>query len=366
MVSRQNWIEVRFLPVMNTAEKIEYELYTGGTAISSMTEAELDELRKTDTDWFDVLFRDGTLESHQITATGGTENTTYYLSGGYLSQEGNVLGTGFERYTAKLTLNNESGDFRFGTSINLAYSELTNAGEGSQSIYAALNTAYWSNPYYAPYDENGDFTNIATGGTSNGLASLKLNSNTTRDIRAVVNTNMAYDLPFVEGLTVSTKWGVDFLGRDVNGYTDPNSPVGATTNFTGSQGSVTRSYSSNPSFVGTTSVSYTKEIGDHAFTGALYHEVLYAKSSNFNFAGFGLTGRFGNEADITGSAAFLPTVGGGGTSNAMNSYFFTGNYGYKDKYFFNGAIRTDQIVKIRPSKPKCIILVSRWILVCIR
>lgn len=49
------------------------------------------------TDWQDELFQTAFMQQHQLGVTGGTKDMKYSLSGGYLSQEGIGIGSGFDR-----------------------------------------------------------------------------------------------------------------------------------------------------------------------------------------------------------------------------------------------------------------------------
>src|SRR5690554_968816 len=51
------------------------------------------------TNWQDHIFRTAPIHNFNISASGGTENTSYYISGGYFRQDGVVIESGFERYS---------------------------------------------------------------------------------------------------------------------------------------------------------------------------------------------------------------------------------------------------------------------------
>ena len=56
------------------------------------------------TDWQNEIYRNGTIQNHQITIGGGTENARYFVSGGYMDQEGIVINTAYERFTLRSNL----------------------------------------------------------------------------------------------------------------------------------------------------------------------------------------------------------------------------------------------------------------------
>src|SRR5688572_10939068 len=63
------------------------------------------------TDWQDELFNNAAMQKHQLSLSGGNNNTTYYMSGEYLTQEGVAEGSGFDRYGFRLNLDNKPRDW---------------------------------------------------------------------------------------------------------------------------------------------------------------------------------------------------------------------------------------------------------------
>lgn len=56
------------------------------------------------TDWQNEIFRAGLQHSHQLSVTGGGENVQFALSGGYMNQEGTVIGSDFERFNGRANI----------------------------------------------------------------------------------------------------------------------------------------------------------------------------------------------------------------------------------------------------------------------
>lgn len=71
------------------------------------------------TNWQDEVYQTAIAKSHQLSFSGGSETTSYYLSGGYLDQEGTLLGSGYKRYTLRLNLDSKVKDWlRVGATTN--------------------------------------------------------------------------------------------------------------------------------------------------------------------------------------------------------------------------------------------------------
>ncbi|WP_205502998.1 SusC/RagA family TonB-linked outer membrane protein [Rufibacter psychrotolerans] len=328
------------LELMNSNQKLDYELYRGNPY--DWTDEDLARLRQINTDWGDVFFQTGKTANHTLSASGGSEKTTYYISGSIFDQTGIVRNTGLKRYTGRINVENISGPLTFGLNTTFGYSELMNTEESDTGIGQPLNAINWTNPYETPYDENGEYT-VITSGQPNALQELLENSNLRQQLKGVGTVYLSYAVPFVKGLTLSTRWGGDFRSDESTVYTDPTTYNGSFA--TGGSGSLTRGYARNFRYTGTTSATYATQFGtDHTLTVGLYNEIVDNLGRSFEFTGYGLGGPFENEAGITpGNATngFIPAVFGTGSENALLSYFTTINYGFKDRYFLNVGLRRD-------------------------
>ncbi|HEX5170974.1 MAG TPA: SusC/RagA family TonB-linked outer membrane protein, partial [Cyclobacteriaceae bacterium] len=84
------------------------------------------------TNWQNELFQSAAMQNHQISFSGGTENTTFYLSGERTVQDGVALGSGFDRTSARLNLDIKPRDwFSVGATLNYAQ---TNEKLGSNNL----------------------------------------------------------------------------------------------------------------------------------------------------------------------------------------------------------------------------------------
>ncbi|MCH7411575.1 TonB-dependent receptor [Belliella sp. DSM 111904] len=326
--------------VMSSSEKLDYELANGNPY--GWTEDELAELRMIDTNWEDVLLRTGYTQNHQISASGGNENTTFFLSGSYFDQTGTVPNTDLKRYTARMNVETKLNNFTFGANISGGYSKFNNTLEGDSFIGSPLNAIRWSNPYETPYQSDGSFTQLVSG-QPNALQELLQNRTLRNQVKGIAIGFVQYDAPFLEGLSVRTNWGIDYTQNETEQYLDRETYRGFIAQ--GRAGSLERGFGKNFRYTGTTSITYKKQIDeDNEFRVSLYNEIIENDSTQFGFTGFGLIGPFQNEAGITPGNplnGFIPVVRGNGAQNALVSYFADATYGYKGRYFLNGGVRRD-------------------------
>ncbi|MEC4005472.1 TonB-dependent receptor [Flavobacterium sp. SUN052] len=81
------------------------------------------ELLGNGTNWQNEIYQTSIAKSHQIAFSGAKDGTNYYLSGGFLDQEGNIIGSGYKRYTMRLNLDSKVKDWlKVGTNINTGIS----------------------------------------------------------------------------------------------------------------------------------------------------------------------------------------------------------------------------------------------------
>ena len=117
--------------------------------------AELLSMENYDTDWLDLILRTAITHNVDASISGGSDKSRYYASISYMNQEGVLISTDFERYTAKFSLDSDfSKRFRAGLNINFSYSKnnLT-SGEYAQALSAP--------PILPAYNEDGSFADYS-------------------------------------------------------------------------------------------------------------------------------------------------------------------------------------------------------------
>ena len=110
-----------------------------------------------DTDWQDVVFRNGLIQNYHLSIDGGTEKATYSLSGSWFGQEGIIIGSDFSRFTARMNTAFQAFPWmKIGENISFMASVAQNAyesGDNSESaganiLSAAFAMAPWDPVYY--------------------------------------------------------------------------------------------------------------------------------------------------------------------------------------------------------------------------
>jgi TonB-dependent starch-binding outer membrane protein SusC len=327
------------LRLMNTTEKLDYELANGNPY--AWTAAELADLRKINTNWQDEITQTGITRSHQLSASGGNEKTTFYLSGAMFDQVGTVQRTGLERYSGRMNIDHKANDnVKIGVNVFAGWSDFRNTTEANTGIASPLNGIRWANPYETPRTATGGYTSIVSG-QPNPVQDMNETERGTKELKLIANGYLEAKLPFItNGLSFRTNWGVDNEIWDQTTLFTRFSVVGQ--GQAGGNGLYSKGSRNLTRFTGTTSLSYAKSIKEHSFTVGLYQEFVKRKFQTFGYNGFGLTGNFQNGAGITnGNPTFIPNVNENKLANALVSYFTLGSYSFKNRYFFNGSFRRD-------------------------
>lgn len=78
-----------------------------------------------DTDWQDEGYKDGSIQNYNVALSGGTENTSYYLSMDYLDNKGTLVGSGpdYKRYSLRVNSETQLGRVKFGENVYVMRSD---------------------------------------------------------------------------------------------------------------------------------------------------------------------------------------------------------------------------------------------------
>jgi len=76
---------------------------------------------ETDTDWQDQIFQDGLIQDYNLTYSGGNETSNHLFSAEYLSQEGTLVNTGYERYSFRANSSAKFGKFTIGETMSVSF-----------------------------------------------------------------------------------------------------------------------------------------------------------------------------------------------------------------------------------------------------
>lgn len=175
-----------------------------------------------DTDWQDEVFQDALVQNYHLSIDGGSEKTTYSLSGSWYSQEGTIIGSDYKRLTVRLNTSHQVNNWlKVGENISFMSSTARNAMNNSESagasvLSAAFAMAPWDPVRYPDGSVNrqGDDLSgqIAAGSNfknvTNPVSMVEMSHPKDRNERFV--GNVFAEINPIEGLTFRSSYSFDY------------------------------------------------------------------------------------------------------------------------------------------------------------
>lgn len=333
------------------APTLTYDMYVGNSkVIKKLDVLNAAEYRKAlvdpaydhggNTDWQDVIYRNGFLQNHNV-SFGKTTNTGSYLASlSRMSQDGIVEKSSFKRTTARLNAEESFlDDKRLTVKMNLTASDINEtgipngntAGSDGQLIIHAL----MANPTRSLRDSTGAYTNFNMNAHYNPAYLLSIWDDHTNTFRVLGNIEAAFRI--LPGLNYRFNYGVDKSTSERNTTIYPN--------YTDRQ--PTGAYQQNNLKSLTTLVehylTYNKSFNKHNLE--LLGGFSYQK---FSFSGttYGLQGIAAQGVGVApeynpGYSGTTTSPSGYAQENELQSGFGRINYNYDSRYMFTASLRAD-------------------------
>ena len=287
------------------------------------------------TDWQGELFNNAAMHKHLLSLSGGSQTTTFYMSGEYLKQEGVAIGSGFNRYGIRANIENKPRQW-VTLGANLSFSQ-TNE-QLSTSSESVIADALLITPQVPVKDLNGDWGggDIINGANQfapvNPVAIASLTTNRNRRRQFWGGLNLALNL--AKGLTFRTSFNTDIKYANSLFYR-PTYRIGWAVN---ASATLNNFVSMSTYWNWNKLLEYTRQIGKHNFTVMASHE---AQESNWQNLSGSRSGFLTNDVFDLNAGAQPGTNGGGSGEWAMESILGRINYNYDNKYLLTGTFRRD-------------------------
>ncbi|WP_163713293.1 SusC/RagA family TonB-linked outer membrane protein [Mangrovibacterium lignilyticum] len=329
--------------------------------------AQVAKLESTNTDWFNILFRNPFSQSHTIGVSGGNSRLRVYSSLGFAGRNGTAIGNDTQDLNGSIRLTSQVTDklnvgftisgsktktdgfydvspYSYATKINRAIPAFDDNGD---LYYYSKDNGYLYN-FINERDQSGNANNMQTVNTN-----LNVNYNISRSLR--INVLGSYNMSSTEGQSYATERTnamTDLRGYEYGestategGYSSSHLPVG---------GILNEDTNRSASWNFRTNLSYNSLIAKkHALTALLGFEMQSVKYDGYSSTVYGYL------RDRGKSFAVLPTTltsYGFSYANYLleantNSirdrltnnvgYYLTLNYAYDGRYVVNFSARGD-------------------------
>jgi len=310
--------------------------------------------------WSDAVFQDAGRTNINLNVSGASDRSNYFISGGYLKEDGIAKFSGYERFNFRTDVSSQANDW---LKVGVAFDGASDSRIGLFSGGATVNPfSYTRNigPIYPVYQRNLTTGAIVTdekgqprldwgGGNfgpntkmgdrpqswngSNLLGVLSLDENRQRRLNG--NINSFAEITFLKDFTFKTTLGLNYF--EIDQLTYQNNEFGDAFNV---RGRATKTMQQSVSLTGNQVLSWNKNIKKHSIRALAGHEnyqykvrSLQATKTGFSYPG--------NQTSLDNAAVVESPPSSSEDIHRIESYFGSVNYSFDNKYLLSASLRTD-------------------------
>jgi TonB-dependent starch-binding outer membrane protein SusC len=303
------------------------------------------------TDWQDEIYQTGSVQSHQLSFSGGQDKTTYFISGSYFDQVGTLIETDFNRYTLRGSIDHQVKEWlKVGFSTNLIRSsQKIGLSDGFDAV---TSTVLYNSPASPVRDVFGNFVAQTRIGTANfGNPANPVALATFRDVRNVTTRSFGAlytEVKFVEGLSLRSEANYDFNLASDKAFQPLITNDSLRINIISP--SRLREQRTNSLFWAVKNyLNYDKTFGKHSIYVTVGHEAQSSAYDYINASRQNLTLNLPSLAAGQGGNDSNEQIGAGANVWSMESYFGRISYAFDKRYAFSATIRRDGSSAFGPS-----------------
>lgn len=314
------------------------------------------------TDFIGALMNNNSQSQHHaVSLSGGSANTQYFASINHMDQDGVIDNTNFKRYNVRTNLNSKLTDYlSFGLNLGLR-NQITNTPGISPDNTAYMNPFYQAvrmlpiHPMYAP---NGLYTAYnSSAGYVSALAAVensgyqKYNQNYFEG-----QANLVFTVPWVEGLSAKMQGAYDYFDQESKSWLQPYETMGiAREQVTGdfihlknapgiNRTTLRQGHSATYKKTLQASLNYNRVFNNDHSVGFLgLYEYFRSNANNFSAGASNFPISIIHEINYGSKDEndFVSPTGSSSPESARAGVVARVNYGYKEKYLFEGVARWD-------------------------
>ncbi|BDC98651.1 SusC/RagA family TonB-linked outer membrane protein [Persicobacter psychrovividus] len=288
------------------------------------------ELEGKNTNWLNELSRAGQVKDLQMSMSGGSDNTRYYLSASYYDEEGGYLNSWAKRYTTRFNI-----DHNLRKNLTLGVDASIGRSQRSKSSTSPARLIYTLQPYETTSSESFVARQPNTGSVNfiNPFDELYKQYSEYDAWRIDMNSRLNWTV--MKGLNLKTEVGFTFNDGENDQVALANPDAIKDTQKDGS-------FSKNQSKSLTTrlnmSANYIKSFGEKSMINAsVGTEYIHDQNWGFGFRSVGLADKV---APIIGANPDSK-INSSLYENALLGFYGQGNYSYAGKYDLTGSFRYD-------------------------
>lgn len=302
------------------------------------------------TNFFDEVYRTASISEHNLSVSGGSENSSYYLSFNYMDQEGIMRQTGSERFGLNFNIqSNVNNWLDIGGRLSAMKQDSHEPYNMGRVPYVFANGAY---PFTAPYNEDGTFGAVqafdSNGemivGNRNPL--VELYDGGTQSERIFAKINAHAEILFTDNLILTTNFTAPIthiltdksnrtlVAQNSKGERAVNLDFGAVNTLEASRRNVTET-----NFIWFNTLNYNEQFGASHEVSAVGGMQIEDTSIKSSFSRSMEPPKIGLTQVSAGTSNILAE--GNMQALRMMSFFGRVNYAFQDKYLFEANFRAD-------------------------
>ncbi len=286
------------------------------------------------TNWQDAIFQLAAVQQHQVSASGGGDKLKYYVSGGYMNQEGTIIGTEFERLSFRTNLDAELKSW-LKMGVNIRYSQTDEQLGLADSESGIIRVALQTTPDMPIYDMDGNYATVFRDRQPSNPNALGL----ALDDDNLLNKNsfgstVFFDVDILEGLKFHTEGtlNLDYSKAEVF---RPKVTYG---NWSRDINSMRAQNNKNTFWQVKNYLTYSKTIGKHNGTAMVGQDMF---ESSWEYQSVYNTNLPSNDIQNPALGDGTPQINYGFGSMSNASYFGRFTYNYDSRYMFTYTYRRD-------------------------
>lgn len=284
------------------------------------------------TNWGDQVFRTAPITNYELSFAGGAGNTRFRASAGYFDQRGIIIGSGFSRATARVSVDNDiSKKIRTGLTIGLNRS-VSNRINNDNNIYGVLSTAILVASDIPVYNPNGTYAKDPAASTENPVAAAIEPNITSVSARIIASQFTEFEL--IKNLKYRATFGLDYLTFKDDTFLPTTTNAGVGTN-----GSALSSYRQNANVYHFSSITYDKTFAEAHTISA--QAVIELQNNDFSETYATASGFPGNTIRQVFAGALKTDASSSQSANRLLGGFIRATYDFRSRYILSGSIRRD-------------------------
>ncbi|WP_158796396.1 TonB-dependent receptor [Pedobacter sp. L105] len=290
------------------------------------------------TNWLDVVQRNGRQEQYNLGISGGTDNTQFHISGGYFKQQGTIIASDFNRYSLNMDVKTKVNDqLSFSTTLIIGATG-QHSPSGGSAFSNPISASQFLLPFLNPYNADGSYNIDPVTFPANNYNPLYNAANNTSALNQLKGLGtVSGEYKILDNLKFTSRIGVDYNNLEENNYWNPTYGDGQ-----GYGGLSSRYYTRYFNWTWSNLADYHLDV-NHDNTWVANVKAGYeAQKSQYYYSSVTATGFPANTAINVPSGGATPLEASGSNEDyTVASLLSLADFSYKGKYVISGSFRRD-------------------------